>query len=222
MTKRQKGVRRLLMLLALAALAWALHYWFSPYFSTEAIDALLLQAGPWALVVYVAACVILPVFLVPAFILYVAGGIFFGPWQGALVGHLATTASAMVCFYLARWLGRPFVSRWLHGGKLEKLDLMLREHGLTAVLSVRLMPFSPFEVTSYLAGILAVKPAHFFWGTLVGNLPPTIAFSYLGASLDQGSAAQWAAAGGLMLVAAALPWLWQRHRARPGARDGAR
>jgi uncharacterized membrane protein YdjX (TVP38/TMEM64 family) len=57
--------------------------------------------------------------------------------------------------------------------------------GPTLLISMRLVPFIPFSLSSYVAGAAGVRVWRFTWTTMVGYLPLTALFVYLGSQLEE-------------------------------------
>ncbi|MGH3716351.1 MAG: TVP38/TMEM64 family protein, partial [Micromonosporaceae bacterium] len=195
------------------------------------------STGVPAPVVAVVAAAVLVVGLVPRTFLAAVAGLVFGPVTGAAYVVLGATAGALVAFGLGRWLGRDFVAVQR---RLARLDGWLSNRGLLGVVTVRLLPIAPFGLTSYAFGTSGVALGAYLLGTVLGMLPTTVVYAYLGASSSRpGSAAFWVSAAcavGLWVGTLGLSmWLGRRRRplltgavsaaeagAQPGAPGGAK
>jgi uncharacterized membrane protein YdjX (TVP38/TMEM64 family) len=155
---------------------------------TEAIQTFrnyLLSFGAWAPLVsgvlMVFQSVVAPL---PAFVLTFTNGLLFGWAWGALLSWSSAMVGALVCFWIARALGRPVVERLVGGSKsLEVSDLFFTKYGDRTILITRLLPFVSFDVISYGAGLTPIKLRNFLIATGLGQLPATLAYSYLGQNL---------------------------------------
>jgi len=149
--------------------------------SPERVKGFMLSFGFWAPAVYLAVYG-QPIIPLPASIMTVAGGLAFGPlwgWLGALCG---ATLRACGQFFIAKALGREAVAKLLKG-KAAGLDAKIGENGFKAVLLVRLIPNVPFDMQNYALGFSRVRFVPFALGTLLGMIPGSFAFVYLGYSL---------------------------------------
>ena len=155
--------------------------------------------------------------VVPNAPLDVAGGVLFGPFLGTLYSLLGSEAGAVVCFLLARALGREAVSRLLHRDIAFSGHYPQRQLAYI-VLFARLEPVFSFAMVSYGAGLTGMSLGAFALGTLVGMTPGTVLLNYYGKSLFTGVTLWQQIALGLALVAVLLiiP-LWIR-RNGPGWR----
>lgn len=149
--------------------------------ATELVDAL--EGSAWGPVVFVAVYLVRPLILFSAAILTVAGGFLYGPVLGVVLVVIASTGSAMVAYGLARWLGGGFLSDPAATGRLDRWAGRVRERSFQTVIVMRLL-YLPFDLVSYLAGAIRVRPLPFLAGTVIGSAPATVAFVLFGASLE--------------------------------------
>lgn len=155
---------------------------------TQAIQTFreyLLGFGAWAPLVsgllMVFQSVVAPL---PAFVLTFTNGLLFGWVWGALLSWSSAMAGALVCFWIARSLGRPVVERLVGGStSLEVSDLFFAKYGNRTILITRLLPFVSFDIISYGAGLTPITLRSFLIATGLGQLPATLAYSYLGQNL---------------------------------------
>lgn len=147
----------------------------------SAFRAYLLSFGPLAAVVsgllMVFQSVIAPL---PAFVITFANGWVFGWLWGALLSWSSAMAGAILCFYLAKWLGRPVIERFVSRKALAWWDRFFQKYGTYSVLMARLVPVVSFDLVSYAAGVTPITFWNFFWATGLGQLPATLLYSYLG------------------------------------------
>ncbi len=150
----------------------------------------------------------------PKTVFTLAAGALFGVFLGLLVVVLGAMIGAVVAFYLGRWLGRDGVQR-LTRIRAERFDAQLAEHGLWAVLVLRLIPLVPFTALNYLAGLTALRLRDFLIGTVIGMIPATTASITLGAYGSQPTSWPFlAAAAALLLLSGVGMFLAARRRRR--------
>jgi uncharacterized membrane protein YdjX (TVP38/TMEM64 family) len=111
-----------------------------------------------------------------------AAGAAFGPFYGALYAVIGAEIGAIVCFLIARSLGREALFRVL---KTESTFCQTcTDHQLMGVVFLaRLIPVFSFDVVSYGAGLSNISLKSYALATLAGMAPPTFAFTYLGRSV---------------------------------------
>ncbi|CAH2713416.1 hypothetical protein BACCIP111895_00551 [Neobacillus rhizosphaerae] len=116
----------------------------------------------------------------PAFVITFANGLLFGWGWGAVLSWSSAMAGALLCFYLAKILGRPVVEKIVTKKALNWWDSFFARYGKHAVFIARLVPIVSFDLVSYAAGVTSISFWQFFWATGLGQLPATILYSYLG------------------------------------------
>ena len=155
----------------------------APILGTPDIAALRSRvdaAGVWGPAVFFALYVGLALIPCPKALLTAAGGALFGLWAGAALSLAAALVGAVISFGVGRMLGREAVDRLIHG-RLARVDALLADHGLSAVLIVRLVPLVPFIAINYASGLSGVKFRHYVLGSALGMVPGSLAYAALGA-----------------------------------------
>ena len=165
----------------------------------DTVQAAVASTGPWGPVVYVAMHVLLTLVPVSKNLLSGVAGALFGLGAGIALSWVASMVSAVVGFLVARRLGREAVAQ-MTGPRITRVEKILRQQGVIAVIVARLTPVLPFTFVNYGAGVSAVSLRDFVLGTAVGVLPGTVGYAALGASAGR-DATTFVLAGG---VAAAL------------------
>jgi uncharacterized membrane protein YdjX (TVP38/TMEM64 family) len=179
------------------------------YLKPETLRAYIQSYGAVAPAVYVLLYCIGPVLFVPGAVLSLAGGLAFGAFWGTLLTVIGATIGATLAFFVARALGRDFVSRLLKG-KLKLLDESAGKHGFTIILFLRLIPLVPFNALDYAAGLSKVSVRDYVLGTLIGIIPGTFAYVYLGSSLVNLYSWQFLSAILLLALMSIIPILYKK------------
>lgn len=136
-------------------------------------------AGPWLIIVFFAAHVIVTILPFPRTAFTLSAGLLFGPIAGILMAVVASTLSAMIAFVLVRTAGWQLTSIVSHH-RMAELETRLRRRGWPAVLSLRLIAIVPFSVLNYVSGASGVRFLPYAAATLVGLIPGTAALVILG------------------------------------------
>ena len=116
----------------------------------------------------------------PAFLITFANGLLFGVWWGAALSWSSAMLGAALCFFIARYFGRPVVVKLVSELALASSDRFFDRYGKHAVLIARLVPIISFDVISYGSGLTGMGFLGFWLATGIGQLPATILYSYLG------------------------------------------
>ena len=135
-------------------------------------------AGP---VVFVLCYALLAVCLVPGSALTIGAGALFGLWKGLVLVVLGANLGAICSFALARTLLRERVQRWAaESPRFDALDRAIGREGFKMVFLSRLSPAFPFTLLNYLLGLTKVRPTTYVAANVVGMLPGTFLYVYLG------------------------------------------
>lgn len=155
-------------------------------------------AGPVAFAALYAVSTLTPV---PASVLSIVAGVLFGIPVGVAVVLCGALTGAACGFAVARVLGRDAVTR-VGGGRVARLDGLLRRRGFLAVVGLRLVPLLPFTTLNLAFGLTAVGPRNYLLGTALGILPAATAYVTIGAyGTTPGSVPFLVAVGGLAVLA---------------------
>lgn len=135
-------------------------------------------AAPVAYPLIIAVCNLL---LMPAGILSVGGGFFFGLWWGVFLVSAGNMVGAAGAFFIGRKLGRKRIERILrHREKWAHLDEAIERDGWKIILLSQLHPLFPVSLINYIYGITSIR----FWPcmlwTLLGRVPGIFLYVYFG------------------------------------------
>lgn len=169
------------------------------------------EAGLWGPALFFAFYVALALIPCPKALLTAAGGAVFGLWAGAGLSLAGALVGAIISFAVGRILGREAVDRLIRG-RLARVDELLSDHGLSAVLVVRLVPLVPFIAINYASGLSGVRFRHYVVGSAVGMVPGSLAYAALGA---YGTNPWGLAAAGSALVVLVAGGSWWARRLDP-------
>lgn len=154
----------------------------------DLVRGYILGFGVWAPVVSLLLMIFQSVAApLPAFLITFANAAIFGWVKGAILSWASAMAGAVLCFYIARFLGRDSVEKLTSKFALKDIDSFFEKYGNYAILIARLLPFISFDLVSYAAGLTTMSFWSFFWATGVGQLPATIVYSYIGGQLTGGT-----------------------------------
>ena len=139
------------------------------------LDALVQSAGPLGPLLFI-LMYSLGILFLPATPFTIAGAVIFGKFHGMVYNLVADTIGASISFCLGRYLLRGLARDFLET-KLPWLDRKTAEEGFTVVFYLRIFWF-PFIVLNYAAGATKIRFRDYFFGTVLGLLPPVFIFTY--------------------------------------------
>jgi uncharacterized membrane protein YdjX (TVP38/TMEM64 family) len=104
----------------------------------------------------------------------------YGFWGFPLVVASATTGAA-IAFLIARYFAFQAVDRALEKRPFTRaLKQAVRKEGWKFMVLLRISPLVPFNLNNYLLGDAPVSFASYIFATLIGTLPGTALYIYLG------------------------------------------
>lgn len=171
------------ILLLTALWKWTgLNDWLQPEnFRTTLIA---LQENPFTPFIVISGFAVAAVLAVPLTLLVMAVALSFGAWPGSFYALAGAVLGALISYAFGAALGRRSIAR-LAGSKLNRLSKRLANHGVMAIITVRLIPVAPFTLINMLAGASHIKLRDFVIGTVIGLLPGIIMITVFAKSLRQ-------------------------------------
>jgi uncharacterized membrane protein YdjX (TVP38/TMEM64 family) len=184
----------------LAGLAFAISQGWHTQLSPEGLqqNALSLnqkvQDNVWlVLLAFVGIYIAATVFMVPASALTIGGGFLFGLGLGVPATIIGATTGAIILFLVAKSsLGASLKD--IAGPFIGKMEAGFNENAISYLFTLRLIPIFPFAVSNIAPAVLGAKFRDYALTTLLGIIPGTVAYTWIGAGL-RGTILDAAAAG---------------------------
>jgi uncharacterized membrane protein YdjX (TVP38/TMEM64 family) len=167
------------LLLAGVAIAWRCRASLDPAQIVVAIGRY-----PAAPLIFLAIHIAGSLLFVPRTVLAIAAGLLFGVGSGIFWAAIGSVAGATAGFLVARYLNGGLVdlsSSDVIRPVLERVE----EGGWRAVAGLRLIPVIPHSLGNYALGLTRLPLGAYALGSLLGQLPMTIACVDLGAAGEQ-------------------------------------
>jgi len=137
--------------------------------------AIMIFIGVYALSVLVA---------VPSLPLNLAAGYFWGGLLGGVYATLGVTLGGFASFLAARYFVGNLLSRSYSLSWLDRVQTEFEGHGWKYIAFVRMNPIIPTGPFNFFLGLTSVTSRTFLWTTFVFLMPPTIAVSFIGDTLQ--------------------------------------
>jgi uncharacterized membrane protein YdjX (TVP38/TMEM64 family) len=226
---------RLLLLVSVVAL-FGLLYLLSDGFRSETNQAVgilgrgdiaglrdyIVSFGVWS---PVASCFLMVlqalVAPVPSFLITFANGLAFGVFWGWMLSVFGHVLAASVCFGISRALGRVPVEVLVGKAGLVSADRWFARWGAYAVFVGRLLPGVAFDAISYAAGLTNMRFRNFLAATILGIVPQTFLYSYLGRQAPE-YVGMFLMTTGIFLLGFLVAALVKYRKARRGQERGVR
>ncbi len=154
--------------------------------------------------VYAVVYAIIVAFSIPeAAIVTVAGGLLFGTFLGGTLAVLGATVGAIALFLVARTAFAKAVARRA-GTVMDRIRRRLHRDGFSYLLAIRLVPALPFWLVNLAAALCGMRLLPYAAATLIGIIPVTFVFAWIGSGVGQILAAGQAPDLGLVFSARVL------------------
>ena len=114
--------------------------------------------------------------------LKVLASLLFGLWIGFTVSLISATTGAMLAFLFIKYNWGEVSNSDKYKG-ISRFKSIVENNPILILLIARLVPI-PFFIPNILAGIIRVKNSIFFFTTLVGIIPLTFIFVWIGCHFD--------------------------------------
>ena len=152
-----------------------------PTSALEQVTDVVASMGPLGPFYFGLLYTIAEVLAIPAVPLTASAGYLFGVGTGTLVVLVSASIAASISFVIGRTLLRTTVEQAMTNyPQFAKMDKAIGREGFKLILLLRLSPLFPFALSNYLYGATSIDFASFFWGTLFGFAPGTLAYVYTG------------------------------------------
>lgn len=126
------------------------------------------------------------VLLLPAGVLAVGSGLFFGLWWGFLLNLVGNVGGAAVAFWISRKLGRGWVEKkFFRHRKWAALDEAIARDGWKIIFLTQ-TPLFPTSLLNYLYGVTRIRFGTCMLWTALGQAPGLFVYAYLGTLTQHG------------------------------------
>jgi len=139
------------------------------------------ETGPLGVGLFSVAYVVSTVAGLPGSILTLALGFAYGPFWGLAIALPASVTGATCAFLLGRTLLRDWAAKKASGSaRARAIEAAVEREGFKLVLLLRLSPIVPFNLLNYVLSLTSVRLGTYVLASVVGMLPGTALYVYLG------------------------------------------
>jgi uncharacterized membrane protein YdjX (TVP38/TMEM64 family) len=136
---------------------------------------------PAAPLIYLAVHIAASLLFVPRTLLAILAGMLFGMASGVAWAAVGSVAGALAGFLVARYINSGLFGLDRNSRLRPVLDRVERG-GWRAVALIRLIPVMPHSLGNYGLGLTRMRLGSYAFGSLIGQLPMTIAYVDFGAA----------------------------------------
>ncbi len=153
----------------------------------ERLKAFILSYGLWAPLISAFLMVAQSVVLfLPAFPIFCVNALAFGVFWGILLSWGSAVMGSIVCFTIAKTLGRPVVEKLVNRVHLETADVALRRYEKYVILLFGFIPLISFDIVSYAAGLTLLTFWEFLPLVCIAQIPSPLFYSLLVNKIGEG------------------------------------
>jgi uncharacterized membrane protein YdjX (TVP38/TMEM64 family) len=145
------------------------------------VQQTVMGLGFWSAIWYpflYAGCNVL---LLPAGVLSIGGGFFFGLWWGFVIVLIGNVSGAAISFVISRYVAKRWLRPRLKRNRtLNALEPALDREGWKIILLSQLHPLFPTSLLNYLYGLSTIRFRTCMLWVAVGQAPGLFLYAYLG------------------------------------------
>ena len=172
MTAKQKMMLRLGGLLALMLILIALAQYppLYAYFSVEALQGLVKDAGKWGIVLYFVVFLVGTLMSVPGAVFVIFAILTYGYFWGTFISYQCAVGTAWINFELARLIGGQGLAS-IKNERVQRALSQVERRPVATICWLRVfLLLSP--VVNYALALTPIKRRQFVWGNAVAMLLP--------------------------------------------------
>ena len=207
MTTSKPVVRFVLLPLAIVVGFFLVFHFdlYGLFFSKDRFEGFITSFGPNSVFVFILLQMVqVLISPLPGDVTGLIGGYLYGAALGTLYSTVGLVLGSVTAFFLARFLGLPFVERFIRPSVIRKYDDFLEHKGLFISFILFLIPGFPKDTLCYILGLSHMKPANFLVISTLGRLLGTILLSIQGISVREHKDMVFFVVLGVMVVIALL------------------
>lgn len=171
-------------ILATIILIVAVSSYFSPQikelFNPSNIRHFLLSLGFWGYFAFIGLIIISVPTPAPSTPIILAGGYVYGTWMGVLLALIAGALGGTIAFYLARWYGKPLISRLVDNHHIVHFNHLFKKRGDSVAFISFAIPIFPSDVLTFLLGLTSIGYWRFMAIMNVAHIPRYFIIAILG------------------------------------------
>ncbi len=139
------------------------------------------------------------------------GGFLFGVGLGFIYSTVGLTLGTLAAFGVGRWLGAPFIQRFVAEHHWERMGFIVEAEGAILAFILYLIPGFPKDIISYLFGLSPMPFWVFAVVSTLGRIPGTWILSAQGDNMAAGQVREFALLMAL-IAAVVIPLYYYRKR----------
>ncbi len=136
--------------------------------------------GMTAYILYILIYIVVALFMLPASVTTIVGGIVFGPIIGGLLALIGSTIGATCSFIVAKYIARDFiVTKFKDNPIFDKIESGVKENGTNFLILTRLVPIFPYNLQNYAYGLTNMGVLKFMVVSLICMAPGAFIYAFM-------------------------------------------
>jgi len=111
---------------------------------------------------------------IPGEVTGLIGGFLYGKFIGIILSTIGLTTGSLIAFSLSKWLGRPFVEKFVKKETIDRYDYLLHHKGAFLVFLLFLIPGFPKDLLCYILGLGHLNTKEFLVISTIGRFMGTV------------------------------------------------
>ncbi len=175
--RNRAGFRLFILIGVVAGLTFILYQTgvVSFFLNKERITHFLNSLGPLSFVGFIllqaAQVIVSPI---PGEVTGLIGGFLYGKFLGIVLSTIGLTIGSWTAFGLSRWLGGPFVEKFVRKETMNRYDYLLHHKGVFLVFLLFLIPGFPKDLLCYILGLGHLSTKEFLVISTIGRFMGTV------------------------------------------------
>jgi uncharacterized membrane protein YdjX (TVP38/TMEM64 family) len=147
--------------------------------------------APGAAVALIILSTIIPPLPIPVPLIEIAAGLIFGFWEGFVLVWIGQIISSLLAYSSTHIIGRHFLKGFMENKIFAPYKHYIHHGGPLAVFIARITLSAPFNVVSFVAGIMAMDLGKFTIATVFGTLSESLLYPFIGSILRHTRLGLW-------------------------------
>lgn len=137
----------------------------------------------WAPLIFILACMLAMIGLIPTLPFNLGAGILFGGVYGGILSTIGSALGSIASFVIAKYITKDYAERLFDNRLMHWVNTELNTNGWRIVAFVRLCPGVPTGPINYVFGLTGMRLRTYSWVTFVFLFPPSLVISIMGQHL---------------------------------------
>ena len=175
--KNRAGFRLFILIGVVAGLTFILYQAgvVSFFLNKERMTHFLNSLGPLSFVGFILLQALqVIVSPIPGEVTGLIGGFLYGKFLGIVLSTIGLTTGSWMAFALSRWLGGPFVEKFVRKETMKRYDYLLHHKGVFLVFLLFLIPGFPKDLLCYILGLGHLSTKEFLVISTIGRFMGTV------------------------------------------------